>query len=651
MLALKTDREKRQGTSRTESNVQTEFSAGSSIPEPESRLRRFAVHGVALIALVISCAYLSWRARYTLGDNLWISVPLWLLELSAVGSLALFCFSLWDVDSAPVPVKVRRTSLRIAVLIPTFNEPREVLLPTVAAATSLAPDHETWVLDDGRRTWVKELAESLGARYLAREDTLHAKAGNLNNAIAKLDVDIVGVLDADHVANAGFLTNTLAYFDDPKVAVVQTPQDFYNVESFEHGKNRSWLWRQRRREAFSEQRLFYRAIQPGKNRWHAAFWCGTNALVRLSALREIGGVAEETVTEDMHTTIRLHRRGWHTVYHNEVLAYGLAARNASEYQAQRTRWGTGAMQILRLEHPLTGRGLSMTQRLAYASTILGWFDAWRSLGYVLLPLVVLTSGANPIHAPALLFVMVFGVTFASQRLALAMLSRGYAPQGMAVLFEFVRMQSNIRATLAYLHRGERAFRVTAKQSSEARKRIHPPVLLLALIVATAIAGIWFGLTLAGLTSLTYHVRWVVYGAAAWAAFNGVILVLAVLRIHSDRFATERRAAVRVRIGTPVELDDRPGHLVDISVGGALIRSAEVPDSSLVEHILWLHLGDNDIALAAHVCSSHVFGDDGVLVMLRFAEGQDREIARLTTSLFGGVNLEGSRNAATTPVAA
>jgi Glycosyltransferases, probably involved in cell wall biogenesis len=147
----------------------------------------------------------------------------------------------------------------------------------------------------------------------------------------------------------------------------------------------------------------------------------------VSALREIGGIACETVTEDMHTTIRLHRKKWRTVYHNEVLAHGMAARDADEYQTQRLRWGTGAMQILRLERPLTGRGLGMAQRIAYAATILGWFDAWRTLGYVLLPVAVLFSGDTPIKASILVFAIAFGVTFALQRLAMALLSRGYAP--------------------------------------------------------------------------------------------------------------------------------------------------------------------------------------------------------------------------------
>ena len=66
----------------------------------------------------------------------------------------------------------------------------------------------------------------------------------------------------------------------------------------------------------------------------------------MEALRELGGVAHESVTGDIHTTVRIHRRGWRTGYHNEVLAYGLAAEDAEQYQTQRVRWGPGAMQVL-----------------------------------------------------------------------------------------------------------------------------------------------------------------------------------------------------------------------------------------------------------------------------------------------------------------
>jgi cellulose synthase (UDP-forming) len=374
----------------------------------------------------------------------------------------------------------------------------------------------------------------------------------------------------------------------------------------------------------------------GKTVGEQPFWCGTNALVRVTALREVGGVAHETVTEDIHTSLRMHRRGWRTVYHNEVLAYGLAARDSEQYQAQRLRWGTGAMQLMRLEHPLTGPGLRFSQRLAYATTLLGWFDAWRTLGYVLMPVAVLLSGATPIHAPVLVFGIAFGVTFLLQRFALAMLSRGFAPQGMATLFEFVRLQSNLRATLTYLRRGERAFRVTAKDGTDQRRRNRAPWLLWALLALSVMAATWFACTLAGLTPLTYAVRWSAYAAAGWLSLNAAMLGAAVVRIQSDRFASDRRSAVRLKIGAPVRIDGHSGHLIDVSVGGALVRCATELDIRDQPHDLLLGLdSDNDIVLVAQERSRQIIGGGGVLVSLQFLGDQEQQIGRLTLALFGG----------------
>jgi len=335
------------------------------LPARDSSQRLLLIRAVAVSALVVTAGYLGWRALATLNLDAWyLAVPMLILEAHAAIGLGLFTFSLWDVDRRPQRRSLRRLP-RVAVLIPTYNEGPEILVPTIAAAVALEPVHETWVLDDGERPEVAALAAALGAHYLARPTHEHAKAGNLNHALTVVAADIIAVLDADHVASPDFLAATLGYFSDPKVAVVQTPQDFYNVTSFEHGGGIAYG------EPFHEQTLFYRLMQPGKNRWNAAFWCGTNALVRVRALREVGGAATDTITEDIHTTIRLHRRGWKSVYHNEVVARGLAADDAAQYQLQRNRWGTGAMQVLRKENPLWVSGLSLGQRLGYASTLLG----------------------------------------------------------------------------------------------------------------------------------------------------------------------------------------------------------------------------------------------------------------------------------------
>ncbi len=613
----------------------------TGLPAPEPKGRRAVIRTTALVAIVTTAAYLGWRIGFTVRQSLWLAIPLWLLELHALVGLGLFTFSLWDLDAAPRPPPrdARRAvaDLRVALLIPTYDEPAEVLLPTVAAAVALAPAHETWVLDDGARPWVEELAATLGARYLARPEHDHGKAGNLNHALDHVDADVVGVLDADHVPASGFLEHTLGYFADPRVAVVQTPQEFYNVDSFEH-RPRPLATRDEGADderLFGEQRLFYRALQPGKNRWDAAFWCGTSALVRVEALREVGGVAEETVTEDIHTTIRMQRRGWRTVYHNEVLARGLAARNAEEYFTQRLRWGTGAMQVLHEERPITGPGLGFAQRVAYASTLLGWFDSWRTLGYLLVPPAVLFTGAVPIQASALTFGVLFGATFLLQRLALSLLARGYAPQSMSMLFEAVRMQTVLEATSTYVVHRARPFRVTAKAGASEHRRVAAPPILWALLGLSGASAVWFACTLAGLTPLHYAVAWTAYGAAGWLAFNAVLLGAAIARVRSDRFAVDRRSAVRLRIGTPVTVDGSPGYVRDISMGGTQVRIPADPTArpQLVggTRELRLPLGGG-ITLRCEERGRQPIGDGGVLVRLRFLGGQERALGRLATAL-------------------
>ncbi len=529
----------------------------SAMPPREPWHQRRLTRSATIVALLLSLAYLTWRALDTLNLGVWwISIPLLLLEAHAVLGLGLFASSLWDLDALPPAAKRSRTCSRIAVLIPTYNEPEEILLPTIAAAVSMRLRHQTWVLDDGDRLEVARLAGRLGAHYLARPTHEHAKAGNVNYALPRVNADLVVILDADHVASADFLGATIGYFDDPRVALVQTPQDFYNLESFEH------------RDDFNEQRLFYRAILPGRNRWNAAFCCGTGSVLRVAALREVGGLAVETVTEDIHTTIRLHRRGWKTVYHNQVLSRGLAAGDAVQYYGQRLRWGTGAMQVLRTENPAFVSGLSVMQRISYLATLLGWFDAWRSLGYLLAPMVVLWTAAVPIRSPLLVFAPIFLLTFLVQRYALHRLSRGTSPQLIGTVFELVRMPANLRATWQLLAPRKAPFRVTPKgRVGERRSRMPVAPLLWWLLLASLVTLAWTVATMLGLTPLHYSVPWLAYGSLFWLLVNSGLLVVAMAPIRSRRFGAERRAAVRFDVDAAARLGDRKVQLTDASLTG------------------------------------------------------------------------------------
>jgi cellulose synthase (UDP-forming) len=615
---------------------------GRDLPVPESRRRTWAIRSVALVALAVAVVYLAWRAAFTVAlDVWWLSIPLLVLEIHAALGLALFTFSLWDVDRRPANRDVTETDQRIAVLIPTFNEGIEVLMPTVAAALAMRVPHETWILDDGDRAEVRDLAATLGARYLARPTHEHAKAGNVNHALGVVEADLVAILDADHVASPDFLVRTLGYFDDPGIALVQTPQDFYNVGSFEHegaagDGAASGTVQAAELERFHEQTLFYRVLQPGKNRWEAAFWCGTGAVVRTSALTAVGVVATETITEDIHTTIRLHRRGWRTVYHNEVLARGLAASDATTYQLQRHRWGTGAMQVLRTENPLVVSGLTLRQRLAYAATLLGWFDAWRSLGYLLLPVVVVLSGAVPIIAEPATFLVAFGANFLLSQLALRVLSRGCHRPVLSILFEFVRMTPNLLATLTLVTRRGATFRVTPKgRQATGRRANDVPRPLTATLVLSVVALAWYALTLLGATPTVYAIPWAVHAAVAWMFVNVALVWLAIRRIRADRFAPERRASVRFASDLAARLDGIEAWVTDLSLTGARLELPAGVELAEEGRLVVDTDRADPIVLTASIRGRWTDATGRTLVGIEFLPGQFEPRARLALLLFAG----------------
>jgi cellulose synthase (UDP-forming) len=597
------------------------------------RIRDLTTRAVAVLALTVTTVYLVWRVTATLDLAVWwLSIPLYVLELHAALGLGLYTFSLWDVHAGPTARPVHESSLRVAVLIPTWNEPPEVLAPTIAAAVALQPAHETWVLDDGDRPEVARLGADLGARYLRRPDRRHAKAGNLNHALGVIQADVVAVLDADHVARPDFLVNTLGYFDDPRVALVQTPQDFYNLASFEHSRTAA-------RDGFNEQSLFYRAILAGKNRWQAAFWCGTSALLRVSALKQVGGVATGTVTEDIHTTIRLHAADWRTVYHNQVLARGLAAASADQYLLQRHRWGTGAMQVLRADNPLTVPGLTMPQRLAYAFTLFGWFDAWRSLGYLLLPVAVLCTGAVPIRAPLGTFAVAFAVTFTLQQLALWLLGRGWQRPWLAILFDLVRLPSNLAATMTLFGGRAGQFQVTPKgRTGERPHRTRPPRILSGVVVVSGLATVWFVATIMGRTPLHYGTRAAAFAAAGWLAFNLALVAAAIARIRAIRYGAERRASVRFPVTLPARLDGVSCMATDLSLTGARVSApVPLPRQPLT---LVLEAPGRDVVLRCTERARLDHPDGSQTVAVEFQPGQWPAIGTLTHLLFNaGVGLD------------
>jgi cellulose synthase (UDP-forming) len=574
-----------------------------------STSRRAQVLGI--LAVVVNLAYVLWRLTTTVPSP--AGVGLLVLEAYGTLGLALFVFSVWDRRPVrPMGPAAGAPPLRVAVLVCTFDEEENVLLPTVAGAVALTPVHETWVLDDGDRPWVREMAAALGARYVTRPNRHHAKAGNLNHALALVNAELVAVLDADHVPSAGFLERTLPYFADPTVALVQTPQDFTNRTSFEHVGDEH------------DESLFYRAIQPGKNRWRAAFWCGTSAVLRVDALRSVGGVATSSVTEDYLTTIRLCGAGWRTVYHDEVLCRGLAPGTYREYLVQRRRWAAGAMQVLRSrDNPLVAPGLSPTQRVAFTASALGWFDGVRTLGLVAVAVMVATTGSPPVDADPMVFAVAACTAIALGQAAMATLTDGRFRILPAVVFDALRIPVGLAALRRLVLPGDLAFAVTRKgRTGVERSAGRVPR---SLVVATAAAvSAWMVVLLRNLGLLPGPTGPHVTLAAVVLLVQAGVLLTAIERIRHPSFADDRRRAQRFDRGLPVRVGNSWLQFVCTSTtGGRLVHP--IPRDLYELHLL------TDEGVVRIVGRST--GTAGGSVSIDFESGQWPQRAALARTLY------------------
>ncbi|KWR88441.1 glycosyltransferase [Cupriavidus sp. IDO] len=580
-----------------------------------------------LVALYILCGlvYMGWRVGTVNMSAPVVSIPLYAAELYGYISGLLFVLMTYrlSVREAPPP----EPGIVVDVYVPTYNESVDLIRRTLLAARRMDYPHVTWLLDDGRRESMRALAEELGCRYLARDNNAHAKAGNLNHALQYSEGEFIAIFDADHAPRNDFLVKTLGYFRDPLVAFVQTPQDFFNIDSFNHrlGKKRVW----------DEQALFFKVIQRGKDALNAAFFCGSCAVIRRSAIEEIGGFATETVTEDVHTAVRLHKRGYRSVYHAESLAFGLAPHSIDTYLKQRMRWGMGAMQVFRSENILFGRGLTLGQRLNYFASALFFFEGWQKLVFFLAPPAVFLFGVLPIVAPLDTFLVLFCLYYLLSMLVHLELGRGYNSLFLSEQFAMARFFA-FMSTSVGLFRKNIPFAVTDKQLSQTGKMWLwlSPLLIIAGVAATSVpVGLYrmYNSSIpvgAGLVTLFWTLTTL-----------GTALIVA---LYSYKHSRNRRGEYRFPLRVPVTLTmhDKTylGLTSDLSPNGALYIGEGIPPLTRGGNIdVAIHLPNlivRDTAVATFIKGPGPGSTAGTSIGLNFNWEARGNTGALETFLFG-----------------
>ena len=295
--------------------------------------------------------------------------------------------TIWPLRRAPVSLPDDTEDWpHVDVLIPTYNEPLDVVRYTALGALNMdwpAEKLHVYILDDGRRKEFERFAFEAGLGYKVRPDNRYAKAGNINTALKTLDSPLVAIFDCDHVPTRSFLQMTVGWFmRDRKLAMLQTPHHFYSPDPFERNLEQF-------RVIPNEGELFYGVVQDGNDFWNASFFCGSCAVLRRTALDDVGGIAVETITEDAHTSLRMQMNGWGTAYINIPQAAGLATESLSAHVGQRIRWARGMIQILRTDNPLFAPGLTFPQRLCYFNAMCHFLYAVPRLIFLTAPLIYL----------------------------------------------------------------------------------------------------------------------------------------------------------------------------------------------------------------------------------------------------------------------
>ncbi|MGC4251852.1 MAG: UDP-forming cellulose synthase catalytic subunit [Sphingobium sp.] len=536
---------------------------------------RQAFLALAILSVIISTRYLFWRTTATLEfgtvPEFILGMGLYFAEIYAWLILVLgFLQTGWPLRRSVVPIVGEPEQWpSVDVYIPTYNESLEIVRNTVFAAMDMdypADRFRVFILDDGRRPEFQSFARQVGCGYLTRPDNLHAKAGNLNAAMKKTRGELIAIFDCDHVPTRAFLQLTVGWFQkDRKLAMLQTPHHFYSPDPAQ--RNLGTV-----KDLPGEGDLFYGTVQQGNDLWNATFFCGSCAIIRREALAQTNGFAGETVTEDAHTALKLQRMGWSTAYISARLSAGLATERLVLHIGQRIRWARGMTQILRIDNPLTGRGLRWQQRLCYLNAMLHFQFPLPRIVFLTSPLAYLLFGQNIIHASAS---MIFA--YALPHLYCSMASSAITHGGdrrpfWGEIYETILAFHLVKPTIFTLFQPRKGkFNVTDKGSLLDRTyfdfaTVRPHILCMLLILAAILLGIVKRIFFPHLFNIQTDTLVL---NVAWAVFSLIILLAAVSVARETR---QSRSHIRIMSELPVTLYMEDGYVIDsvttdISMGG------------------------------------------------------------------------------------
>ena len=503
---------------------------------------------------VATIDYLSWRFAVTNWQGWWISIPLLFAEVLGGQHVLGFQLTIWPWSPPRVEWGVDPTGFPVFIFIPTVNEGSTILRPTLEGAIAARDAYlkkypygkvTIVVCNDGRvaktANWqeTEMLAKEMGVTCITRIVGGGAKAGNIENARQKLQAvgnSLIVIFDADQVAKPDFLLKTIPPFRDTKMGWVQTGQYYANLN------NPISRW------ADDQQSMFYNLLSPGKASLNAAFICGTNVVIRAAALDQIGGLPQDSVTEDFAASISLHPF-WHSIYLTDILATGLGPLDIQSYLKQQSRWAMGTLGVFRTHWRdillPKKHGLRIEQRVQYFLACTHYLHGLRDLIYVVSPILFIVTGIPAVrHATLGEYFWHFIPYF-----LLSSISLWYSARDITgvrgIIISFGSFPVLIESLLSVILRRKVGFSVTSKQRS--KKRSLQYLWIYVVVFLLCVFSLFWATQTRGLqqTSLFISVIWILYSMMMlssffWLNFKDIRFQVAMQRsVSDDEMVTEQ----------------------------------------------------------------------------------------------------------------
>ncbi|ASC71003.1 Beta-monoglucosyldiacylglycerol synthase [Halomicronema hongdechloris C2206] len=605
---------------------------------------------VRSVTILLAVRYLVWRSLTTLNFSHWISLSLSLLfflnEIVWIGSYLLYLLqSTWtnekrrrrEADYYSQTVLSGEYLPSVDVFIPTYKEPEFIVRRTVIGCQEMDYSNKTvYVLDDTRRPHIRAMAEELGCKYITRLDNTHAKAGNLNNALAHTKGELITIMDADFVPFRHFLTRTVGFFQNRKIDLVQTPQHFYNPDyhAYNLGLDRFLP---------NDMEHFFGFVQPGRDAGNSVICCGTSYVVRRQALEAIGGYYTRCCVEDYQTSTRMLTQGQHLIYLNEILSMGESTRTFADFIDQRLRWLQGNLQVYFCgdDLPIWSR-LNWIQKSYHINLILYCLNPVVRFISLTVPLISLYLGSSPLVALApdymyyvIPFLLLYNVSFTwanNYRLS------AFWNEVYETAFCFPALS---RLGLILRNPFAKASTATRKGVKAETKNynLHLTWQLIVLILLTVVGLVFhYGGYLTG--------RWpyLQYEYAGkeilvfWSIYNLVVMTVAVLaaidqpvRRVVDRFPV--RTLCRLTVGHQIYV----GYTHDLSEAGArlTLKAPMLQSEVSPEQPAYLEFLEEDFTVKTKVLRWGV-QDDQIQVSLQFIRMTQKQNQRLVSWLYSGM---------------